>query len=128
MSGDERPTVYSVRVSPQVREDIAAAVVRLAEFSSDKAAAIWRDRLLAEMGALAQNPRRFVQDPQATRRFGQEIRRMLFRASEGGAAYHVFYSVRDETPDGPRVQVVHVRHASRRPITREEARQVLENQ
>ena len=92
------------------------------------AARTWRNRLLEETGTLIQNPHRFAQDEQASRRFGRQTRRLLFRPTSGSAAYHIFFTITDETPDGPRVQILHVRHAARRPLTREEAWRIVANQ
>jgi hypothetical protein len=36
--------------------------------------------------------------------------------------------VRDESEDGPRVTITHIRHASRKPITRAEAKNILAGQ
>ena len=106
---EERPA-YAVRFS--------TAVLWRTEITGDaQAARTWRDRLLEEVGTLTRNPRRFR----------SETHRLLFRPIPGSAAYHVFFLVTDETPDGPRVQILHIRHAARKPITREEARRVLAN-
>jgi len=125
---DERPQVYSIRISTQAAQDIVEAVRRLIGLSGDDAAEVWRDRLLAEIATLAENPRRFAVDERAARRLKPQTRRMLFRPTPGSAAYHVYYTVQADTPDGPRVGVMHVRHAARRPITREEALRILGNQ
>jgi hypothetical protein len=55
-----------------------------------------------------------------SRRFERETRRLLHQR------YHVYYTVQDDTADGPLVNAVHVCHASRRPLTLTEARAVRE--
>ena len=125
---EERPARYAVRFSAQADLDTTEALLRLAEITGDPTAALaWRNRLVEEAGTLAKSPRRFAVNDQASRRFKQETRRMLLRPRTGGAAYHVYYAVQDESGDGPRILVLHVRHASRRPITLEEARRILAN-
>jgi len=129
---DPAPTVYAIRFSARADQDVRQAVARLAELTGDvERARAWRDRLLDTVGTLATNPRIFAVHVPASRRFGHQTRRLLFRSTSGSAAYHVYYAVEEksaESQEGPRVTVLHVRHAARRPITREEARQILANQ
>jgi len=124
---EERTARYAVRFSAQADRDITTALLRLAEITGEAAALTWRNLLLTEAGTLAETPRRFAVDEQVSRRLQQETRRMLFRPSPTGAGYHIYYVIHEESPDGPRVMVLHVRHAARRPITREEARQIVAN-
>jgi len=35
-----------------------------------------------------------------------------------------FYTIRQDSLDGPRVTILHIRHAARKPLTREEARAI----
>ena len=55
-----------------------------------------------------------------SRKLGGEVRRERF------GPYYRFYRLRDDTEDGPRVSTVHLRHTSRKPITRAEARDIRE--
>lgn len=130
MNGEpgERPSHYAIRFSAQADQDVNETLLRLADINGNPAARDWRDRLLEEVGTLAQSPRRFALDDHASRRLKRETRRLLYRSAPKGAAYHVYYVVQDESADGPRVTVLHIRHAARRPITRKEARGILENE
>ena len=53
---------------------------------------------------------------------------MVYRRSAVSVAYLVFFSVTDEGEDGPTVSVIHIRHGSRKPMTRAETRQILASQ
>ena len=122
--------IYAVRYSQRASHDVADATLRLAQITEDRQKARqWRSGLRARIGTLSSSPRRYAVDAQASQAMGMPgTRKMLYRASEGAAAYHVFYAVDDETPDGPRVTVLHIRHAARKPMTRAEGRGIMENQ
>jgi hypothetical protein len=52
---------------------------------------------------------------------------MVYRrpgSSPNSVAYLVLFTVEDNTPDGPRVTILHVRHAARKPLSRAEARAI----
>jgi hypothetical protein len=126
----EVPTVYAVRLSAQAHEDLDAAMHRLSELSEDPVKAKeWVSGFYAVIATLSTHPRRFPVAELESRRLGRQTRRLLYRrSSTSTAAYHVFYNVVDEGPDGPAVTVMLVRHAAQKPLTRDEARRILANQ
>ena len=126
---DSSPAVYAVRISVQAEQDVVEAMLRLAELTQEPAAARnWKDGLYQQLATLATHPRRLPIATQETRRFGRETRQMLYRRTRDSAAYRIFFSIAEDVVDGPTVRIIHVRHASRRPLTREEARRVIGNQ
>lgn len=125
----ERPSHYRVRLSAQAQLDFKEATFRLADLTGQPAlAGAWGERFYEALAGLATNPRGHAVAALETRRFGRETRRLLYRRSSGSVAYHVLFTLADDTPDGPTVTVVHVRHAARKPLTREEALRILANQ
>jgi plasmid stabilization system protein ParE len=121
---------YSVRFSPRAERETAEAATWLAEIvGSDDLAVEWFLGIKAAAGTLATNPRRFPVHADASRKLGRQVRGLLFqRRSASTAAYHLYYSIEDNGDDGPTVRVVHVRHASRKPITRAEAKEIRAGQ
>jgi plasmid stabilization system protein ParE len=126
---DGEPMVYAIRIAPRARREAMEAALWLAEQTGDAdLAREWQRGLDSALATLATNPQRFVVLPRETRLFGigRDIRRLLYRRTPDSAAYLVFYTVAETSDDGPRVSVIHIRHASRRPLTPKEARALRE--
>ncbi len=120
---------YALRLSPQAQRDIMEAAVRLASLTQDpEAGERWGEALYAELSKLATLPRRLAVAERETRLFGQQTRQMVYRQSVSSSAYLVFYSVTEVGEEGPTLNVIHIRHGSRKPLTRAEARQILTSQ
>ncbi len=121
----EPQQVYAVRFSAQANREIKEATVRLADLTGDDVLAQeWLEGLYEAAATLATYPGRFALRPDESRKIGIEVRRQLYQRSAGSAAYHLYYRVEEQGEDGPRVMVLHVRHASRKPITRAEANDI----
>ncbi len=124
---DARP--YAVRLSQQADQDAAEATLYLDDATPDKTLAMqWLTGLYLEIGRLATLPQRHAVAERETRLFGRETRRVVYRRSAASVAYLVFFSIVEEGEEGPTVTVLHIRHSSRKPLTRAEARQILANQ
>jgi plasmid stabilization system protein ParE len=121
----ERPTVYAIRFSERARGDIAEAWERMAELTDEETADEWETALIEEVGKLATFPNGYPAIAEARRFPGSTVRQMLHRRTTSSTAvYRVVFVVqegREGNQDGPVVSVIHVRHASRRPITASEA-------
>jgi hypothetical protein len=46
---------------------------------------------------------------------------LLYQRTPNSAQYKMFYTIAEDGPDGPVITVLHVRHASRTPLTGSEA-------
>lgn len=150
---DEEPTAYALRVSARAQRDIEDAVLYLAqamlggadggdvgpaETDADRARRAgvagklraWRDGLDELVTHLSTFPRLYVRSEEFSKRLKREIRQATYRrpGAPNSAAYHVLFSVTDEGDDGPTVTLVHLRHASKRPPTAAEAREILAGQ
>jgi len=125
----ETPRIYALRFSPRARAEVRAVHARFIELAGEIVADAWRDGLGETVSSLATHPRRYAQvfGPRGAR-FRREVRRLVYRRPGGGnrtgPAYLVLYAVEDDTPDGPLLSILSVRHAARKPLTREEARAI----
>ena len=120
----ERPAVYALRLQERAIRDTNIAFVRLAETVSLDIAKQWRAGVREAIAGLSSNPRRY---PLVTEKFTNEVRHILYRRPGSKAAYRIVFAITGETAssqDAPTVSILHVRHASARPITRKEARQI----
>ncbi len=125
----EDARVYAVRLSRQADQDAEEATLYLDNATSDKTLAKeWLVGLYLEIGRLATSPRRHVVLEGETRLFGRETRRVIYRRSPSSVAYLVFFSVAEVSEDGPTVTILHIRHGSRKPLTRAEALEILAGQ
>ena len=125
--------IYAVRFSPLADREIAEATARIADITGDEQIARdWYAGLKEESGSLSENPRRFQVQSEDSRKIGAEVRRMLYQRTGGSRtsthAHHLYYVIADEGDDGPMVKVLHVRHASRKPMTRAEAKEIRAGQ
>lgn len=95
---------------------------RLAEITGDvDLARLWYAGLREAVSTLSEQPRRYAVRARESQLIGRETRCLLYRRTSGSVAYHVFYFVEEDGDDGPRVIVFRIRHASRRPMTSQEA-------
>jgi plasmid stabilization system protein ParE len=104
--------------------DIDAAYVRFAEVVSETAANEWRDGLIDALSELARFPRRC---PLAPEPFQREVRQHLYRRPYSRVAYRILFTIigdQDESSDPPTVIILHLRHASARPVTAAQAREI----
>lgn len=119
------PAAYAVRFSAGADREVSEATVRLADLSgSEKIAQEWLEGIYTAATTLATHPTRFALRPDEGRKIGLSVRRLLYQRSPSSAAYHLYYTVENQGEDGPRVTIIHVRHASRRPITGTEAKDI----
>jgi len=115
--------VYAIRVRPVAQRDIDEATNRIASLTDEKHAKEWRDGLLNKLATLATLPRRAPVAGE-NRLFSGEVRVIPYRLSAGGAAYRVFFSIQEPTEDAPFINILHIRHGARKPMTRAEARKI----
>jgi hypothetical protein len=127
---EEHPKRYSVRLTPQADREAVEAAAWLSEQAGggEERARDWYAGLLRMVGTLATDPGRLAVRERESRLLGRPVRALSYRHTPSGSrvAYHAFYQVEDDSPDGPRVTVIHVRHAARRLLTRSEARVIEE--
>jgi plasmid stabilization system protein ParE len=126
---DEPPKRYALRYSPRALRDLEAAIIAFADFTGDeqKALQLW-DGIRASAAVLAENPDRNQVDEHETALMRFPVRHELYRVSrKSRVAYYLFYRVTEDS-DGPRVIILHIRHASRAPLTPDEVQEILAQQ
>lgn len=122
--GADEQVTYALRLHERAVRDINAAFVRLAEMVSEEHAYLWRDGLRNAIASVAARPRRF---PLARERFRREVRQLLYARVGSKTTYRILFTITGETADSleaPTVTILHIRHASARPITRNKAREI----
>lgn len=120
---------YSIRPTEKVARDLEAIIEGLSEWNgtpenptpleSVRLAQEWFEAYEEARMSLANYPQRCPRIPEQ-RHFSFEIRHLLFRRAPHAPSYRLLFVV-EEGDDGPLVRLVHIRHGSRRPITRKEA-------
>ena len=79
--------------------------------------------------SLQELPDRYALAEHESAMLGFAVRRVLARLSRGNVvAYHLLHFAVEESPDGARVSIVHIRHASRAPMTPDEAGEIKAQQ
>ena len=114
---------YAVRVLLRAGRDYDEALIRIAETEGEDAARRWDAAYIMALRSLAMYPRRYAVPPDAGG-FPGEVRSVTFRRDLGTAPYRLIYRVIEDSDDGPQVEVMHLRHAQAKPITRKEAREI----
>ena len=119
-SEDQR---YAIRFRSRARREASEAHLRLAEITDRERAIAWYNGFLDAIALLADNPNR---NPIAyeSRYFRGVVHSFMYRLTTRSAGYRVFYTILDSANDAPTVSVLHIRHASRKPMTRAEAREI----
>ena len=123
-SEPDEPTTYALRLREYALRDINAAYVRFAEEVSEAVANEWRDGLMKAIGELGTMPRRC---PVVPEHFRREVRQLLYQRPGSQVKYRILFTITGEqefSPEPPTVTVLHVRHASARPITRTQIREI----
>lgn len=123
----DEPLQYIIRFSERARRDIEAAYVWIAETATPDLADAWLAELDTEIAGLTQFPRRC---PAVQENFHQEVRQLLHRRQGSQMSHRIFFVILHEeadTEDPPTIKIIHVRHSSRRPLTRREIREIQAN-
>ncbi len=114
---------YPIRVRPAARRDIQDAYNRLAEFPGAELANRWYDGLIELFAELATYPDRYAA-ARESKLFRKDVHVVLHSLSSRSAVYRVLYTIEDANDDAPTVHILSVRHGSRKPMTRAEAREI----
>lgn len=122
--GDEQPRAYALRFTERAQRDLDAATYHFAVTASPEIAVSWREGLYTAMAALALYPRRC---PTAPEKFRREVRQYLYRRPGSHVIYRILFTIAGEevaAQDAPTVNILHVRHASTRPLSRTQTREI----
>lgn len=117
---EEQPTKWAIRLLQSARADIAAGWEHFSQSSGEKVADAWQQGLEAEIMRLSLFPTSLpVADEDNL--FSITIRKLLYRRTRRGPAYQIFFTLQTSPDDAPTVSIMHIRHASRAPMTQQEA-------
>ncbi len=120
---NDPPIIWAIRTTKRARSDMEAAEERLADLADEEIAEAWSEGLNTEIAKLAQIPTCWPL-AEEDKLFRESVRRMLYRRTAGGPAYRVLFVLRENPDDAPAVTIIHVRHATQKPMTRKEAREI----
>lgn len=125
ISADETqpPVIWALRLTEAAQEDLAAAWRHLAATAGEEVANDWSHKLLSALASLARWPERTlvaVENPY----FSQTVRKFIYRRTSRSVAYQIFFYLVTSPDDAPTLRVIHIRHATRAPMTRMEAWQI----
>ena len=120
MSDFER---YAIRLHPKAATDIDEAHRQLLAFSGEEFADDWQDGLRAAISSLATlSKRRPLADE--NRLFQNDVWVYTYQFRKSRVIYRVLFEAVEKDEDAPYIHVLHIRHASRKPMTRAEAREI----
>lgn len=114
---------YVIRFRSRARRELDEARIRLAEITDLDHAQGWHNGFLDALALLADNPNRNV-IAYESRFFRETARAFVYRLTVRGVADRIFYSIVEPKEDAPVASIMHIRHASRKPMTRAEARKI----
>lgn len=121
MSAEEFGTKpYAVRILPEAEETIEAVFDHITGRTGDESAREWLDGLQEALGHLATGPYRALAVESGL--FSVEVRSLTYR--KAGQSHRFLYVIREDSPDGPQVRIVHVRPATAGAMKAYEARNV----
>ena len=114
---------YAIRLHHKAVADIEEAYQQLAAFSGEEFADDWQDGLRAVISSLATlSKRRPLADE--NRLFQNDVWVYTYQFRKSRVIYRVLFEAAEKSEDAPYIHVLHIRHASRRPMTRTEAREI----
>ena len=130
MSDAEPLKRYAVRWSPRARRDLDLATSNHLDYTGNapRARKLYTG-LESAAAALSELPQLHQVSEAESKLFGFEVRRVLNRLVQGSnVAHHLIFRIIESGDDGAQVVVLHVRHASRTPLSVDEAREILAQQ
>lgn len=120
-SGEDEPTVYSVRLSEPAAEQIEVEHARQQELFGPNAADAWEDALMDAVAALATYPKRCAVAPEnhLFQRVspGELLRLYIYQRARRSVQWRVLFTVHEATSDPPTIWIQHIRHGARAPMT-----------
>ena len=125
-------TTYALRYTERVQREISLTAAWIIDRMQEEGATddeiaarvlAWNAGLKSEIAALSTFPGAH-QRIQVSRRPALFFRRLLYRHGKGSIGHHVYYDVEEESPDGPRVRILHLRPANL-PLPPAEARALV---
>lgn len=120
---DEQPVAWVIRFTERANANLEAGWEHFAQTAGEEIADIWREGLENEIAKLSRMPER-LPIASENHRFTATVRSLLYRRTPRGPAYRVLFILRLPAEESPTVEIINIRHAAQRPITKKEAREM----
>jgi plasmid stabilization system protein ParE len=117
------PEIYAVRLHPKASADIDDVQARMAASVGEVYANEWHLELLEVLASFATYPKRFSLASE-NRLFQNDVRVYPFRYRGSNVTYRILYEIIVDEMEAPYVYILHIRHGSRKPMTRADARKM----
>ena len=115
---------FRVELSPEAFEDLDAIASYIKKQSSSEIAQRWFNGVMDAIASLKQMPARCPVAPESED-VGREVRVLVHGRKT--RAYKIYYAISYETSSSGVVQVFHVRHWARKPISDDELQELLDD-
>lgn len=114
----ESATVYAVRLAESASDEVEQEHERLQALSGTEVADAWQDGLLSAVRTLATLPERCLVAPEDVLFSGGTVRQLLYQRRRGSPTWRILFTVHEaDEDDSATVQVHHVRHGARPPMS-----------
>jgi plasmid stabilization system protein ParE len=111
---------FFVRIRERARRDLAQGFDHQVKWNGYKIADEWDEGFIDALGTLSENPRSCPPCPELENR-RQEFRQLWYRRTPDATPWRAIFTI-DDTEN--LVDVLHLRHGARRPLTRKEQREI----
>jgi plasmid stabilization system protein ParE len=112
---------YVVRLRQQAISDMSAGHSLMVKASNYRIADDWQDGFFEALRSLCRVPRSRSLCPEFQETPDVEVRQLWYRRTPNGPAWRAIFTI-DDTES--QVDVLHLRHGSRRPLTHKEQREI----
>ena len=116
----DQPETYVIRVTLWARTEVDQAQLAVEALSGLEVSLEWEASFWEVVETLRVMPYRTI--ARESERFPFEVRQLVYRRARSSYAHRILYTIRESSPWGAVVIVIHVRHASRDDISATEAR------
>jgi plasmid stabilization system protein ParE len=115
---------FRVEITPQAFDDLDSIADYIREHSSFAVAEKWFNGIIDDIASLKDMPARCPVAPESED-IGEEVRLLLH--GRKNRTYKIYYAINHETPSSGTVQVFHVRHWARKPVSEDELQNLIDD-
>lgn len=115
---------FRVEITPQAFDDLDSIAGYIREHGSFAVAEKWFNGIIDDIASLKDLPARCPVAPESED-IGEEVRLLLH--GRKNRAYKIYYAIYHETPSSGMVQVFHVRHWARKPVSEDELQEMIDD-
>ncbi len=115
---------FRVEIAPQAFDDLDSIADYIREYSSFSVAEKWFNGIIDDIASLREMPAKCPVAPESED-IGEEVRLLLH--GRKNRAHKIYYAINYETPSSGTVQVFHVRHWARKPVSEDELQDLIDD-